>query len=1487
MSGPDAIRGITKKRFRPSMVTRDTSDLPVMSGYLMKKSRRDALQKRYFVTTNHYLNYYRSDKKKKILCSFDILYCLDAEVTSRFGDIELEFDDHTVSLSAKDDEEADAWVKNILIRQKLYASLPQYQNILNSAAGAPSEDRPRTNSMQSIVADNAKLFQGMLKKRSPSRFRGWQDRYFRLYEGEVRYYKNEPKALNELDSFAGHFVVSEILDVRPSKPNDQECCVFTIKLKQRDMDLQASSQENLAQWIAALKSAIDAMLKAEAVRKEHGKQAEEATPVVKQDPKFIRYFDSQDPVQRAEKIQQQSVDAFESIMVETVDEVMNVCTEVMDDLNDISEACLSCEPPRFDVIKEYLTFYHFTLLYKVTNFTNGAEVGFLESHEALRLMDFMLAYIHLVDKSFAECLDEDTKLMFDTSEFRDQLGFLRESYCAKAEPTLKEMCGNIAKLVLNDKEKAIMEANDGKYHTAAPLDLFNMIDQFVQIAGRGGMKELQADVIRMCLRGIVHYHDVLRDGVVQLDEPESELLFLCAIINDCDNIGDNIDTQIEEQHREMLEELDEELLEDRLDEVRIECHSLSQYAIGMIRRVIFQDLGDVESQLFNEDWESSESLEILLETIDDYLGDFVDRLVNLSYLTLVGYSFNECIVLYTTNLLDIFVKKDKQGARMKRKSLSKEEVDLVRRDLDSIRSSFAAHIEDGEKAAKRLFKQQWQMTDALVAVLTKNCDDLEQQVFVSIRTELGLTKKDVSPYVYCFLSCFLLLREDLSNEDTRQVLERCRVLMDAEGFALGKLKAEAEDHKLRLRKTEEAEMEGTLAPVDVSKNVLGEDGSLLIQQMFPKAHLQCVYDHEKSSKRSKLSKWGASMMQMTASMTTPGKTSKLKSSNLNVVRSSAMKWMNKSLKKKKPAQKSPTDHAMPEEAKRAMYKLFVDGKITKEDYETMINKHKEFESEAKQMAEESRKRAEEEERLLAAADAGPMQNAKKLLKDGHITKEEFDQLVSTISDAQRAEEAKSAGSFQQKRKSRRESESTHDPLKATKKMLDQGIISQAEYDEISKTILAGQQLFDSDKKPPRPGQNNNEKLVAGEQDSSDDEVDGQDDTYFPSDAELIGRGSAYTDTTDVSFDLPDLPDEIDLVASPSDLPESEVVDSKQAAIDRKVSKHRLKPEGKPRRTSLVNTQKKMRGYLRKRHKKYPRKWDRRYFCILDLHHEGMGRKRKSLAWQKGPSSPVSNSIPVIVIDRAWCDVQPACLVGDDGLMKLPHQLSEEMRAHISDDDIKRSKKGQKNIFHVLTCAGTPHERTLTLRAPNTANMVEWVNNITLFLSLVQDEAKRVRDSENGRKVFSRISMIFDTMDLDLDSETGSVNGSFDESFLEGSMRSPAPSLDDSSASPSSRKGSGRRKDGKQARSARQSYFPMEPVAKESSASLGQKPAATEGLAAILDELDALGSLGNNYRDKSNSNHNIHTQINEKEIDSDWHGEEVSVPASQGCACIIS
>ena len=95
--------GITKKRFRQSMVDVDTSKIQVMSGYLDKKNRHDVMQKRYFVTVNHYLNYYKNEHRSKLLCSFDLLCVSNMEVTTRFGDIELTMDDgKVICLKAKD-----------------------------------------------------------------------------------------------------------------------------------------------------------------------------------------------------------------------------------------------------------------------------------------------------------------------------------------------------------------------------------------------------------------------------------------------------------------------------------------------------------------------------------------------------------------------------------------------------------------------------------------------------------------------------------------------------------------------------------------------------------------------------------------------------------------------------------------------------------------------------------------------------------------------------------------------------------------------------------------------------------------------------------------------------------------------------------------------------------------------------------------------------------------------------------------------------------------------------------------------------------------------------------------------------------------------------------------------------------------------------------------------------------------------------------------
>ena len=49
--------------------------------------------------------------------------------------------------------------------------------------------------------------------------------------------------------------------------------------------------------------------------------------------------------------------------------------------------------------------------------------------------------------------------------------------------------------------------------------------------------------------------------------------------------------------------------------------------------------------------------------------------------------------------------------------------------------------------------------------------------------------------------------------------------------------------------------------------------------------------------------------------------------------------------KKASPSKKKVAHEMPEEARQAIYKLYVEGTISKEEYESMINKHREFKNE--------------------------------------------------------------------------------------------------------------------------------------------------------------------------------------------------------------------------------------------------------------------------------------------------------------------------------------------------------------------------------------------------------------------------------------------------------------------------------------------------------------------------------------------------------------
>ncbi len=1435
--------GITKKRFRQSMVDVDTSKIQVMSGYLDKKNRHDVMQKRYFVTVNHYLNYYKNEHRSKLLCSFDLLCVSNMEVTTRFGDIELKMDDgKVICLKAKDNGEADVWVDNLKARHELYHTLPSHHRRRNSF----------NNEMTFKRSDALKsLLQGYLKKMSPSRFRGWQERFFRLYHGEIRYYKTEPNDISELDGFNGQFFVTEIISVNTMEPTP-DCTAFKIALAEREFELQASSVGEMNNWLNGIKDAIAVAKEKEQQEKkeQEGKVAEKVVNI----PQCIREFDKQDPNDRAAILQQEGVYAFEEADdtedPDSVDSVMNICTEVLEELTDVVDACLSQNPKRYDVIQEYLQAYQGMLLFKVTNFTNEAEVGDLEAHEALRLMDFILGYTHLIEKAFKDNGDEDLKAMFNTDVFKEELNFLRDSYCIKAKPTLTNMCENIAKITLKNPARAINEGYSGKYGTPAPVDLFSMINEYVAIAGRGGMKELQVEVIKMCLGGIKKYQKCMEEGIVELEEPADQLILLCAIINDCDEIADNLDSNIEDQYEDLLEEFD---IEKEMDAVRVQCQTLSRYATGTIKNVIFKDLEELEETLFDlESWKQQEYLEACVSTIDDYLGDFMDRIVDMSYLTLVGFCFSAMIKLYVQKLLEKFTKikkvvKSGGGNYIKKEQLNEEQVEYVKNDMETLRLSFAEHIVDGgPEMARKIFRQQWAVTCDIVDVLTTDLENIEQGVFVRIRSDLGLTKKTITPYVYAFVSTFLLIRNNITDEQRHKVLEDCRKMMVAEQFTIENLKTLVD----QMKNVELFSQDMTDDARNIATKLVEADGKVLIEQIYPNAYQQCISDHDLLISFNKSKKRRNSLRALTQ---TPlkafvgggnGKGTTSKFSVSKAIFSFASS-------KKKKGKRSPIKkvaHEMPEEARQAIYKLYVDGTISKEEYESMINKHREFKDETLRMAEEAEKEALENQRLQELSKQGPLANAEDLLRTGQITQEEFHQLVSTIEGGKRAElDVNDSGGM----RNRAESESTHDPLKAAKKMLDQGVISQEEFDEIAGKINQANQE-----------QENGTPLVSSPSSSPVDVTKASNGNPFTTNS---GDDKYYVDGHDdgdesINISLPPMPEE-------EDTDEEEEETNAEPAENPLIMKH-------------LN---KMRGYLEKQNKHSSLKWNRRWFTVQYLEDKHDNDTKVQIAWHKNHNADVLNSIPMIVVDRAWCKLQPGCYVDPQGVIKLPNQVPASIRAQISDDDIKKGKRGQKNIFYVRACAGTDHERILTLKSQSTSNMIEWVNNINAVIRLLHKK----KTTGNWNKVRKRVSVMIDElMHFEEDDTSSQMNDSFDDSFMSpfSNRSSPASS---SSGNRSRGGGSTGRRKKKGVRSNRQSYFPVEDMSSGKNVAKKSSSGNSQNLNSILDELEDLDMGVGAGKVKNISDSPNTTPVKESRQNKDNEEDAVVVPGGGGGCCIIS
>eukprot|EP01038_Epipyxis_sp_PR26KG_P008007 gene8007-10851_t len=124
------------------------TDEAAISGYLYKKTRDGRWQKRWFETNGMYLTYYKSKKMEKLLAALSLPQVGEIKVVPASQDPEknqglfsLELNTRIYVLRAKNDEEAENWVKTLIALRNdgLAASIQQARAESEQTQGGPGD----------------------------------------------------------------------------------------------------------------------------------------------------------------------------------------------------------------------------------------------------------------------------------------------------------------------------------------------------------------------------------------------------------------------------------------------------------------------------------------------------------------------------------------------------------------------------------------------------------------------------------------------------------------------------------------------------------------------------------------------------------------------------------------------------------------------------------------------------------------------------------------------------------------------------------------------------------------------------------------------------------------------------------------------------------------------------------------------------------------------------------------------------------------------------------------------------------------------------------------------------------------------------------------------------------------------------------------------------------------------------------------------------
>ncbi|XP_063391613.1 exocyst complex component 3 [Cydia fagiglandana] len=298
---------------------------------------------------------------------------------------------------------------------------------------------------------------------------------------------------------------------------------------------------------------------------------------------------------------------------------------ILEDLRVVKTLCVPCFPPHYDIVNKYVNMYHTCL----SSSLQGVVDSGLEGNEYVTLLSWVLNTYPGTELMGSPELNIDVSTLPPLLS-EESLQDLCDEYLQKMESNYMEWMEKTLeseRAEWNGDRAPEVEPHSNAYHTHAPVIIFQMIDQNLQVT-QTISKEITFKALMLSIEQVTRYGNMYREGVLQFKNSHFSDRSRCAyfthhMITIVNNSEQMVRLAQQTQARHWPPGRHDAPAERKFDTLLDTFQKLRDEAARFLLDEAFLDLEVHFDDLFTSKWlPSSIPVDTICVTLEDYFQDY-------------------------------------------------------------------------------------------------------------------------------------------------------------------------------------------------------------------------------------------------------------------------------------------------------------------------------------------------------------------------------------------------------------------------------------------------------------------------------------------------------------------------------------------------------------------------------------------------------------------------------------------------------------------------------------------------------------------------------------------------------------------------------------------------------------------------------------------------------------------------------------------------